>query len=108
MTLSGFIQYRISEPVSVADNMITLAGMNPLDEYDPSDTVQRCAIYGVMLVHLDNKDAGVNSISEGGYSVSFNSEDKRRFMNRLAIESGCSNLVDAYGFGWVENKSNLW
>ena len=71
-------------------------GLNPSDEwvYSESNPIN-CAFYGLLIRDKMNK-AKVKSESEGGYSVSFNSDMLNQELYDLALESGCSSLIDKY------------
>lgn len=83
-------------------------GLTPTDEWVYSkDNPINCAFYGLLIQDLKEKNR-INSESEGGYSVSYNTDLFKGEAKALANESGCSSLIEQYsGEATITDISDL-
>lgn len=70
--------------------------ITPTGTWDPKNQTLRCGVYGAALGFMDQDEVGVTQVSEGGYSVSYDKGNKASYMDRLANESGCKELISKY------------
>lgn len=83
---------------------LSFVGLDPDADFHAG--TGKCQFYEALLSYLDTS---VSSITEGGYSVSYDKEAKAATLKRLAQESGCKKLMDLYDpTPVVKNKSYLW
>lgn len=111
MTLSEAFVFKAGNGISSTDanTVLEFNGLTPGDTWDASNTDQKCKFYGALLSHLDADNAGVKSVTEGGYSKTFDHAEKSDLLFRLAKESGCQSLIDMYDpTPVVTNASNKW
>lgn len=91
--------------------LMSFYGLNHSDEWNVNNTDMKCAFYRFLITQIDtnSNNSGVSSISEGGYSISFDKDEKAKKLYNLALESGCSSLIKEYSvLPIIENKSNIW
>lgn len=111
MTLKEAFVFKSGSSVSETDaaTVLEFAGLNPDAEWNPNDAAAKCKFYDALLGYLAQDNVGVSSVSEGGYSISYDKESKGKHLYRLAQESGCQSLIDKYDSQpIVQNKSFLW
>lgn len=111
MTLLEAFIFKSGGVVSSADatNHLAFAGLDPSAQYDPNNQEQKCLFYGALLGYMAQDNVGVKSISEGGYSISYDKDQKAKYLSDLADESGCSSLIDKYNSKVVvKDMSHLW
>lgn len=96
-------------PNSEATLSLQFVGLNPSDAFDQSNKVQMCKFYEAICGEIEKDYAGVQSITEGGFSMTFDKAQKSKYLESLAKESGCKNLIDKYSTSIkIKNKSSLW
>jgi len=108
MTLLEAFIHKSGADQSQANAELSFAGLTPTDQYNANDKKQKCALYKALLDFVSRDNAGVHSVSEGGYSITYNADNKGDYLSRLAKESGCRDLIELYGKNVVKNKSYLW
>lgn len=110
MTLKEAFIFKAGDGISDTDavSVLDFAGLDPNSIWD-ADSSQRCAFYDALLGYLESNNVGVSSESEGGYSKSYDTVGKGKYLSNLANESGCSALIDKYNQQpKVQDKSYLW
>lgn len=87
----------ISVPANITEGLLMFEGLDPNAEWNPNNGTSKCSLYKVILTEL-SKDIykGVKSVSEGGYSISYDFEGKKKCLSDLAEESGCGSLIERY------------
>ena len=96
-----------SEPVAKVDIALQLEGINPEGIYSPTEN--RCKFYKSLLDFMSRSNFAVKSISEGEYSISFDTDSKAKFLYNMALDSGCEELIDKYSLNpKIRDKSFLW
>ena len=110
MTLLEAFELKSGIADEKATALLEFEGLNPADEWDTDNQTLKCAFYKILLGELSrNESVGIKSISEGGYKIEYDKNDKAKGLYDLALESGCSSLIDKYHTNSVvENKSYLW
>ena len=111
MTLSEAFMFKAGNGISQTDANanLTFIGLEPTDLWNPDDAEQKCAFYGALLDYLSKDNVGVKSESEGGYSKTYDTENKGSYLMLLANESGCQRLIDKYNSQpKIVNKSYIW
>lgn len=93
-------------PETDAVASLRIEGLDPNDTYVEED---KCKFYKALLSALSRDNVGIKNITEGGYSISYDTENKAKYLYNLALESECSGLINLYSpQPKVTNKSNLW
>lgn len=111
MTLTEAFVFKAGNGISATDaeTVLEFAGLDPDADWDPLDDVLRCQFYDALLGYLSQDNIGVKSISEGGYSISYDGELKAKALYSLALESKCGSLIARFNpEPTVTNKSNMW
>lgn len=91
---------------NTAELELTLVGLNPVGVFDHNN---KCLFYKALLSAMARSNAGVSSITEGGYSVSYDKKDRDKVLYDLALESECKELINKYRISpTIEDKSYLW
>jgi|GEM_PF-6578540 len=111
MTLSQAFIFKQGGSISATDanTVLEFAGLTPTDTYNPNDQLLKCKFYDALLGYLSQDNVGIKSISEGGYTIVYDMDQKAKHLERLAKESGCDDLVEAYTTQPViQNKSYMW
>ncbi len=108
MTLSFALQTRTGLDEAIASAELEFAGLDPSASWDACDQSMKCKFYKAMLLYMAKDNEGVKQVSEGGYSITYDKDDKARLLQGIAEESGCSELIEKFTVGVVKNKSNLW
>lgn len=110
MTVLEAYKFKVGNGISdsAAAAALSFAGVNPDDTWSP-DYVGKCAFYAAVIGALSAEGMGVSSITEGGYSITYNKDEKNKHLQFLAEESGCKELIAKYTTGLkVQNISNRW
>lgn len=76
-----------------ASAILEFNGIDPSSDWDPNNG---CGLYGAALGYLDQDNVGITQISEGGYSISYDRTNKAKYLDRLANDSGCPDLIKKY------------
>jgi len=106
----------IISDTSVNDASITanleLHGISPTAPWDASmSNPDRCKIYDIAIkLGLQSRGVGgIRSISEGGYSITYDDADKtvKNWALSKAKESGCSSLISEYTPNKIRDISYL-
>lgn len=111
MTVKQAFIYKTKSEVSDSEASLALSfvGLNPESDFQSLSSSEKCKFYTAVISHVSQDNVGVKSISEGGYSISYDLDLKKNFLKELADESGCSNLINKYSLKpIVKNKSYLW
>ena len=108
MTLNNAFVYKTGADSSVAEIELAFVGLVGSDNYDSEIQEQRCLLYASILVYLSKDNVGVQSISEGGFAITYDKKNKADHLSLLAKESGCNDLIVLYATDTVQNMSNLW
>ena len=74
-------------------------GIDPNDEWKESkDNPINCKFYRLLIERkLNSASNRVSSEREGGYSVSYDNSGVKKQISALAMQSGCSSLIEQYG-----------
>ena len=108
MTLSQAFVHKSGAGAAVANVELEFAGLNPETVWDVNDQSLKCEFYRTLLIYIGRDNVGVSQVSEGGYSISYDKDDKGKYQKALAIESGCKDLIEQYSDNVVKNMSHLW
>lgn len=98
---------------SQLSNMLVLKGIVPGDLWVYSTTNPiNCNFYAIVIAQMQSdRNIGVKSESEGGYSKTYDVDSKafNQLLANIAEDSGCQKLIDRY---LTKNKfvdrSNRW
>lgn len=108
MTLSQAFEHKTGANAHTAAAELEFAGLSPSSEWSVNDNEQKCAFYRIILMYISRDNVGVKQVSEGGYSITYDSDSKAKYQKALAIESGCPSLIEQYSNDIVKNMSHLW
>jgi hypothetical protein len=111
MTILEAYKFKVGNDVSDADAIAALqfVGLDPDATWDANDNSTKCTFYGAVLNALSANNMGIKQESEGGYSITYDSAMKGKYLENLANESGCQELMDKYStVPVIKNKSYLW
>jgi hypothetical protein len=109
MTLAQEFAHKADVSEVDAAIILEFSGIDPNAIWNPLDQSQKCALYESLIGYLAQDGIGIKSVSEGGYSKTYDSTGKASELYRLAKESGCASLIDMYNpQPKVQNASNLW
>jgi len=107
--LQAFLKLAGDVSDNEARDLLEFDGIDPNGTWDPTNQTLKCGIYGAALNHLDQDGIGIAQTSEGGYSISYDRANKAKYMERLANDSGCNNLISKYRTKPViTDKSSMW
>lgn len=106
MTNLEYVTWKLSKfGLSEADltNLLNEAGITPGDEVAEDKTLIKTALYN----HIPWMLAGLQDVSEGGYSIKWNVAGLKAWYSWLAGELG---LDDPYATARpkIRDKSNMW
>ncbi len=113
MTNAEVLKYLIGSGGDVSSDRInktlSLSGFDPDDDYDLND---KCKLTGLAIDEIQNTiNSGVKSVSQGDYSITYDTEAAKEKMKWLASSSDCPGLIDKVsdiGQPVIRDKSNLW
>lgn len=104
--ISAIIGNRVEIDYISLRSVLSLNGFDPDGEYQVSD---KCAIYGLALpIIAGDASAGITSISEGGYSVTYDKAGKSTILYQLALQSGCNDLIGKYNPNPTVTGKKVW
>lgn len=108
MTLSQAFVHKTGTDVHTAAAELEFTGLDPSSEWSVNDNELKCEFYRILLMYISRDNVGVKQVSEGGYSITYDSDSKAKYQKALAIESGCPSLIEQYSNDVVKNMSDLW
>lgn len=109
MTLAQAFAHKADVSEVDAATILEFHGIDPNTIWVPADQGLKCRLYESLIGYLAQGEVGIKSVSEGGYSKTYDTAGKASELFRLAKESGCAHLIDLYNpQPKVQNASNLW
>lgn len=91
-----------------AEALLEFNGIDPNGVWNANDKSVKCPFYGAVLGYLDQSGVGITQVSEGGYSITYDRDAKAKYIERLANESGCPDLIKKYRTGASVTFLKTW